>query len=146
MVEVHNDRFLLYLGNGAVETLAIGIHQGHYGTLIDVLCVQFALDEESLQGNFLYALGDVGAISLVLAECNLESLACLQGVKVVLQSLQHHAHAADELEGHVGACFLNQLYLLFCTHGGIQLVLNCDITVFHIVCCFCVHFCANVRK
>ena len=108
--------------------------------------VQFALNEECLHGNFLYSLGDEGTVCLFLAEGNLKGFAFLQRVELVLQSLQHHAHATNEVERHVGTGFLDHFYLLLLAHGSVEFVLNFNVAIFHIMCFLIIHSSANVQK
>ena len=101
VVEVDGHGFVLYLHYEAVHALAIGIHERDDVTGIDLLVY--------VKHEVLAAV----AVGLLLGEGEVEGVALLQVLELLLESLKGEAQTCGKLEGLLGCSLLHELTLAF---------------------------------
>ena len=99
VVEVDGYSLFLNLYHKAIHPLSVGIHEGNDVTGIDLLVVKLAIHAEDV---LVYVEDEVVAtvaIGLVLGEGEVEGVALLHGLELILKSFEGEAKASGELEG-----------------------------------------------
>ena len=90
----------------SVEVLPFLVLQGDDGTQVDVLVVEFPVNEERFARNLGHRLVDVFAEPLLGRQGEVEVVAFLQGIDVVFEFFVRDAESADEGERLTGVHLL----------------------------------------
>ena len=91
MIEVDGDSLFLDIYHEAVHTLAVGIHKGYYVAGIDLLVVKLAVDAEDLLVYIEDEVVAAVAIGLILGKGEIECVAFLEALELLLESLESEA-------------------------------------------------------
>ena len=111
VVEVDGHGFVLYLHYEAVHALAIGIHEGDDVAGVDLLVVKLTVHAEDLLVYVEHEILAAVAVGLLLGEGEVEGVALLQVIELLLESLEGEAQACGKLEGLLGGSLLHELAL-----------------------------------
>lgn len=128
VVEVDDNGVVFELKHKSLKAHAVGINQRQYGTGVNHVLVEAAVDGESLLGQFDDVVLLVGAISLVNFQHKVESFAFGQGQYIVFKRVECNAKARDKLEGVFDGSLLYQFVNTFVV-VGVKFVCYCYILV-----------------
>lgn len=117
MVQVHGNLSIANLLNDAVEALAVGILQGHYGTFVDILLVQSAVYLECSTWHADDALLFILSVGLFGSQFKVELGILLQIYNLCLEVVERHAQSANKLERLFLRCILHEFALAFLILG-----------------------------
>lgn len=128
VVEVDDDGVVFELKHKALKAHAVCINQRQYGTGVNHVLVEAAVDGKCLLWQFDDVVLLVGAISLVNFQHKVESFAFGQGQYLVFKRVECNAKARDKLEGVLDGSLLDQFVNAFVV-VGVQFVCYCYILV-----------------
>lgn len=136
VVEVDDDVLLADTLDEAVETLALGILQGHDSSLVDVFAVNLAVNLKDAARHLLHKVGVVLAVALLDGEGEVERVARIQGDDLCLEGVERNTQSRNEHVGIFSGCRLDALSLT--TLDGSQLIGYSDVFVgFHCLVMIC---------
>ena len=110
MVEVDGHGALLNLYHEAVHALTLGIDKGNHVAGIDLLVVKLAIDAEDVLVYIDNVLLVAVAIGLVLGEGEVEGVALLEVVELLLECFEGEAQTGGKLEGMLGGSLLYEFF------------------------------------
>ena len=113
VVEVDGYGLVLYLHYETVHALAIGIHEGDDVAGVDLLVVKLAVHAEDLLVHVEHEVLAAVAVGLLLGEGEVEGVALLQVLELLLESLEGEAQTCGKLERLLGGSLLYKLALAF---------------------------------
>ena len=113
VVEVDGHRFILHLYHEAIHALAVGIHEGDYVAGINLLVVKLAVHAEDLLVYIKYEVVAAIAVGLLLGKGEVEGVALLEVLELLLESLEGEAQTCGKLEGMLSGSLLHELTLAF---------------------------------
>ena len=138
VIEVDGNGALLHLYHEAVHALALGIDKGNHVAGIDLLVVKLAIDAEDVLVDINNVLFVAVAVGLVLGEGEVEGVALLEVVELLLECLEGEAQAGGKLEGMLGGSLLYEFF--HAVEYGVHIVCHdnglAGIDFCHILFCF----------
>ena len=133
MVEVHHDHIVANVEHTSHKTIALLILHGHYSIDAHMFMIELAVDAEQFLVHLDNALLVEIAIGLIGCQREIELVAFLQFLDLLLERLDGDTKSADEGKRSVGRHFFYEMTARIVV--GIQLIRHCDqlvLFLFHI--------------
>lgn len=101
----------------AVKSCSVLIDEGYFSSGEDVVGVEVAVHAEGIARELDDVFFHVGAVGLVGGNGELELVVGFEVDYFLFEGFEDHAEAADELEGLVGGCAFDEVFLAVVFNG-----------------------------